>query len=131
MRQEDARYILNIRLSSTMRQDTPVWNYTSTGKYSVKSGWGLWKMRNNLVFQRKREHIVKVIYDAVSDFEQWEEEGEKMRRKGQTRQDEETVPPCTQYYCYVDAFWKDDKEVAGVVRQILREKQKRKRYTWL
>ncbi|CAN7040832.1 unnamed protein product [Brassica oleracea var. botrytis] len=24
-------------------------------------GWGLWKMRNNLVFQRKREHIVKVI----------------------------------------------------------------------
>ena len=41
MRQEDARYILNIRLSSTMRQDTPVWNYTSTGKYSVKSGYHL------------------------------------------------------------------------------------------
>uniref|UniRef100_A0A0D3DCR1 RNase H type-1 domain-containing protein n=1 Tax=Brassica oleracea var. oleracea TaxID=109376 RepID=A0A0D3DCR1_BRAOL len=37
-----------------------------------------------------------------------------MRRKGQTPQDQETVPPCTQYFCYVDACWKDDKEVAGV-----------------
>ncbi|CAN6844624.1 unnamed protein product [Brassica oleracea] len=79
-------------------------------------------MRNNLVFQRKREHIVKVIYDAVRYFEQWEEanikfnqeEGEKMRRKGQNPQDQETVPPCTQYFCCVDASWKDDKEVAGV-----------------
>ena len=85
-------------------------------------GWRLWKMRNNLVFQRKREHIVKVIYDAVRYFEQWEEanikfnqeEGEKMRRKGQNPQDQETVPPCTQYFCCVDASWKDDKEVAGV-----------------
>lgn len=85
-------------------------------------GWRLWKMRNNIVFQRKREHIVKVIYDAVRDFEQWEEalfksnqeEGEKMRRTGQALQNQETAPPCTQYYCYVDASWKDDKEVAGV-----------------
>lgn len=38
MRQEDARYILNIRLSSAMMQDTPIWNYTSTGEYNVKSG---------------------------------------------------------------------------------------------
>ncbi|KAG2328016.1 hypothetical protein Bca52824_010744 [Brassica carinata] len=79
-------------------------------------------MRNNLVFQLKREHIVKVIYDAVRDFEQWEEanlkfnqeEGEEMRGKGQARQAQEIVPPFTQYYCYVDASWKNDKEVAGV-----------------
>ncbi|KAJ0264716.1 Reverse transcriptase zinc-binding domain-containing protein [Hirschfeldia incana] len=257
MKQEDARYILNTRLSSTMKQDTPIWNYTSTGEYNVKSGyhlcnqllniqrsgqqenrglseelkrscfsiwsltlppkiktfwwrilhdglpvaenlrkrnikidnacqicgeypetqdhmffqcrvakeiwtmaptrfgneeevqpqshqnvkmltslvkkdkrellnffigWRLWKMRNNLVFQQKREHIVKVIYDAVRDLDQWneatlklnQEEGEEVRRKGQACQIQEIVPPGTQYYCYVDASWKDDKEVAGV-----------------
>ncbi|KAF3512583.1 hypothetical protein F2Q69_00003389 [Brassica cretica] len=31
---EDAQYILNIRLSSAMNQDTPIWNFTKTGEYT-------------------------------------------------------------------------------------------------
>ena len=38
---EDAQYILNIRLSSAMNQDTPIWNFTKTGEYTVRSGYHL------------------------------------------------------------------------------------------
>ena len=42
IRPEDARYILNIRPSSTKGQDTLIWNYTTMGEYTVKSGYHMY-----------------------------------------------------------------------------------------
>lgn len=33
----------------------------------------IWKMHNNIVFQQKRDHIVKVIHDTVRESNQWKE----------------------------------------------------------
>ena len=63
-----------------------------------------------------------MIHDAIRDLNQWEEaitkvnseDGEEGRKKRQAYEYQENVPAGTQYYCLVDASWKNDKEVAGV-----------------
>lgn len=85
-------------------------------------GWRVWKKRNNLIFQQKRDHIVKVIHDAIRDKGQWEEANaslnkqneEEERLKENPQPDQKAVSAGAQYYCQVDASWKNDKEVAGV-----------------
>ncbi|KAG2299519.1 hypothetical protein Bca52824_035991 [Brassica carinata] len=173
-----------------MDQDTPIWIFTKTGEYTVRSGYhlcnqlwnhlsleqegsksltedakkscsGIWKLNlppkiktfwwrilhdglpvaENL---RKRnikidnaclmcgeypesqyhllEHIVKVIHDAIRDLCQWEEANtcsnqhntENERQKEEPSHIQQTLPSGAQYYCQVDASWKNDKEVAGV-----------------
>ncbi|KAG5378873.1 hypothetical protein IGI04_026715 [Brassica rapa subsp. trilocularis] len=150
IREEDARYILNTRVGSITCQDTPVWNFTRTGEYTVRSGyhlcnqnvnelislvkkdkrellnffigWRVWKKRNNLIFQQKRDHIVKVIHDAIRDLGQWEEANSSLKQqcareerpKENPLQAQHTMPTSAQYYCQVDASWRNDEEVAGV-----------------
>lgn len=57
IRQEDARYILNIRLGSKMSQVTPIWNYTNTGEYNVKSGYHLCKQILNQQRSEQQDNI--------------------------------------------------------------------------
>lgn len=60
-----------------------------------------WKMRNNLVFQKKSEHILKVIHDALRDSSQWHEGNN--RPSVHTEDLHETLPADSLYYCQVDA----------------------------
>lgn len=36
-------------------------------------GWRIWKMRNKLLFQNKREHITHTIKAAMMDKQAWDE----------------------------------------------------------
>ncbi|KAH0883585.1 hypothetical protein HID58_059681, partial [Brassica napus] len=245
IRPEDARYILNIRPSSTKGQDTLIWNYTTMGEYTVKSGyhmynqmqkqyrsdgqesreilpqkskhfggkfsmmdylllktckertlrliklvkyvekalkrritvtkeiwslvptsfgkdesvqtdthqnikemitlvkkdkrehlnfyigWRIGRMRNSLLFQQKREHILKVIHDALRDSGQWEEENNQSKQEDRVgrscmhpHEEQEAIPAEYQYFCHVDAFWKDEKEVAAPTKILLNQPNK-------
>ncbi|KAG2274916.1 hypothetical protein Bca52824_057471 [Brassica carinata] len=142
-----------------MDQDTPIWIFTKTGEYTVRSGYhlcnqlwnhlsleqegsksltedakkscsGIWKL--NLppkiktfwwrILHDGLPHIVKVIHDAIRDLCQWEEANtcsnqhntENERQKEEPSHIQQTLPSGAQYYCQVDASWKNDKEVAGV-----------------
>ncbi|KAF2610111.1 hypothetical protein F2Q70_00009983 [Brassica cretica] len=85
-------------------------------------GWRVWKKGNNIVFNQKREHIVKVIHDAIRDWNQWEEANnclnqrntENERSNDEAIQCHQTTPSSAQYYCQVDASWKNSLEVAGI-----------------
>lgn len=85
-------------------------------------GWRVWKKGNNIVFNQKREHKVKVIHDAIRDWNQWEEANnclnqrntENERSNDEAIQCHQTTPSSAQYYCQVDASWKNSLEVAGI-----------------
>ncbi|CAN7103677.1 unnamed protein product [Brassica rapa subsp. narinosa] len=36
-------------------------------------GWNIWKMRNNISFHHKRDHILKVIHAAIRENQNWNE----------------------------------------------------------
>lgn len=36
-------------------------------------GWRIWKMRNRLLYENKREHIVHVVHSSISNFQLWQE----------------------------------------------------------
>lgn len=74
-------------------------------------GWKIWKMRNSLRFQQKREHIFKVIHDALRDLGQWEEANNQSNQEDRQverlyrhpHEERKAVPVDCQYYCHVDA----------------------------
>ncbi|KAF8099630.1 hypothetical protein N665_0240s0005 [Sinapis alba] len=39
-------------------------------------GWRLWKMKNNIVFQQKREHILQVVHKAIRDHHLWKQKSQ-------------------------------------------------------
>lgn len=43
------------------------------GRLAWFLGWRIWKMRNILLFEKKREHIVHVIKSAIMDINLWKE----------------------------------------------------------
>lgn len=51
MRQEDAKYVLNIRPSALNRPDTCIWCYSKKGDYNVKSGYYLQRQLSGLASQ--------------------------------------------------------------------------------
>lgn len=86
------------------------------------AGWNIWKMRNNISFQHKRDHILKVIHAAIREYQFWNEamEAENSQEQStgvqnnQVKTIHEVLPPLTESYCLVDASWKSDQELAGI-----------------
>ena len=83
-------------------------------------GWRIWKMRNKLVFENERDHIVKTAHAAILDDRVWEE---AMRQNTLTSQVIHRSPQIslndilqhhTCMYCIVDASWKSPVEKAGI-----------------
>ncbi|CAF1707714.1 unnamed protein product [Brassica napus] len=35
------------------------------------AGWNIWKMRNNILFHHKRDHILRVIHAAIRENQCW------------------------------------------------------------
>ncbi|KAF8090143.1 hypothetical protein N665_0485s0018 [Sinapis alba] len=85
-------------------------------------GWRLWKMRNNIVFQQKREHILQVVHKAIRDHQLWQKAMEQDKQELQpirNKESQETsitqlIPQTAQYYCLVDASWKSQSEPSGI-----------------
>ncbi|XP_018484802.2 uncharacterized protein LOC108855464 isoform X2 [Raphanus sativus] len=85
-------------------------------------GWRIWKMRNKLLFQNKREHITHTINAAIIDKKLWDE---AMKLKEQPQlPSQPTLPNSTSdiigedtmLYCIADASWKTSNELAGSER---------------
>lgn len=83
-------------------------------------GWRIWKMRNKLLFQNKREHITHTINAAIIDKKLWDE---AMKLKEQPQlPSQPTLPNSTSdiigedtmLYCIADASWKTSNELAGI-----------------
>lgn len=83
-------------------------------------GWRIWKMRNKLMFDNSREHIVHVIKAAIMDRE--------LRKKAMLHDEPVTQSPCITHpqsindilppesllNCIADASWKSPTEEAGI-----------------
>lgn len=79
-------------------------------------------MRNKLVFEQQREHIVQVIHAAVIDYQQWKDANDQEEQVGpdpnvSCKNSASTTPmlPLTpSFYCLVDASWKNPRENGGI-----------------
>ena len=88
--------------------------------FALILGWRIWKMRNKLVFENKRDHIIRVIHAAVTDIRIWTEakaQNEMVLQRVSrpapvTIQD--ALPHEVQLYCIVDASWKSPSEKIGI-----------------
>ncbi|KAF3528651.1 hypothetical protein DY000_02041685 [Brassica cretica] len=108
---EDIPRILNIRPSTTNGQDKIRWNSKEDqkGTLALILGWRIWKMRNKLVFENKRDHIIRVIHAAAMDIRIWTEANaqNEMALQRVSRPAPETIhdvlPHEAQLYCIVDA----------------------------
>ncbi|KAF2581539.1 hypothetical protein F2Q68_00002559 [Brassica cretica] len=79
-------------------------------------------MRNDLIFQQNRQHILQVIHGALRDCQQWREALQlanqytqldwEMISKDTTIQ--EVLPSSASMYCFVDISWVNEKEVGGI-----------------
>lgn len=79
-------------------------------------------MRNDLIFQQNRQHILQVIHGALYESQQWREALQLAKQS--TQSDRKTIPktktiqevlPCSaSMYCLVDASWVNEKEVGGI-----------------
>lgn len=83
-------------------------------------GWRIWKMRNKLLFQNKREHITHVISASIMDKNLWDE-------AHQFNELPQLLPPSacptsivdiigeeTMLYCIADASWKSSIVLSGI-----------------
>ncbi|CAN6848339.1 unnamed protein product [Brassica oleracea] len=70
-------------------------------------------MRNNIIFNNKRDHIINMINGALRDLDQWREANKNTGDEEQNRQNKslskisikDKLPPNSEYYCLVDASW--------------------------
>ncbi|KAL0898439.1 hypothetical protein Bca101_082400 [Brassica carinata] len=60
----------------------------------------IWKMHNNIVFQQKRDNIVKVIHDTVRESNQWKEvkvqfpqENKQSTKNTENNRDDQVILP--------------------------------------
>lgn len=82
-------------------------------------GWRIWKMRNKIIFENKRDHIVQVIRAAWMDKRLWEEAIQLIPTNAQTTQAppssiSQIFPQGMEMYCIVDASWKSPVDKAGI-----------------
>lgn len=86
-------------------------------------GWHLWKMRNNLVFNCKREPIPKTIQKAIMDHQQWTEAVSQMNDYQEKRSSQvnhilktemEVVKSINTWCCFVDNSWVADDQKSGL-----------------
>lgn len=84
-------------------------------------GWKIWKMRNNIIFQQEREHIIHIVHKAIRGHQLWQqavEQEEQQRQLVRTTSPRkitlaEVIPQTAQYYCLMDASWKNQTEPSG------------------
>lgn len=90
------------------------------GMFALMLGWRIWKMRNKLVFENKRDHIIRVIHAAALDMRVWAEasmqnESTLLRvSRPEPMNIYEILPHEAQLYCIVDASWKSLSEKIGI-----------------
>lgn len=83
-------------------------------------GWRIWKMRNKLLFQNKREHITHTIKAAIMDKQAWDEANRLSESPQQTNRPPQPtsigdiIEEDTMHYCIADASWKSFTEPAGI-----------------
>ncbi|KAH0922286.1 LOW QUALITY PROTEIN: hypothetical protein HID58_022304 [Brassica napus] len=90
------------------------------GSLPLFLGWWVWKMRNKLLFENTRVHIVQVIKTAIMDQQLWREallhdEPAVTHTNVTPIQSIDDIPPqepC--FYCIADASWKSPNENAGI-----------------
>lgn len=83
-------------------------------------GWRIWKMRNKLVYENRRDHIIQVLNAAYVDVKIWKEA--LTQREPTARIDvassinsvQEILPHNAELYCIVDASWKSPKDKIGI-----------------
>ncbi|KAJ4868355.1 Ribonuclease H-like domain protein [Raphanus sativus] len=136
---EDVQRIMRLRPSITGGNDVLYWRLSNSRKYIVKSGYhvqkqmddedalinqdgeyGIWKMRNKLLFENTRVHIVQVIKKAIMDLNllkealQLNEPVSSDSKENHYHSIEDILPrePC--FYCIVDASWKSPYETACI-----------------
>ncbi|KAL0733623.1 hypothetical protein Bca4012_009833 [Brassica carinata] len=79
-------------------------------------------MRNKLIFEQQREHIVQVIHAALRDYKQWCEaieldtEGHlnPTNLTSNSKEKHTEMPSVPSQYCLVDVSWKDSLECGGI-----------------
>ncbi|KAF8096062.1 hypothetical protein N665_0318s0015 [Sinapis alba] len=83
-------------------------------------GWRIWKMRNKLIFENKRDHIIHVLSAAYVDLMTWKEALNLKEPKMQVTSAsninsvQEVLPEETELYCIVDASWKSPNDKIGI-----------------
>lgn len=83
-------------------------------------GWRIWKARNKLVFENKRDHITQIVNAAVMDSKIWKEALTQNKETEQTVSNplvssvQEILPQHTELYCIVDASWKAPMDNIGI-----------------
>lgn len=84
------------------------------------TGWRIWKMRNKIIFDNKRDHIVQVVHSAIMDEKVWKEvimhNVTEQHTTQQTSQNSTNniLQLQTNYYCVVDASWKSPTDKVGI-----------------
>ena len=87
-------------------------------------------MRNNIIFNNKRDHIINMINGALRDLDQWREANKNTGDEEQNRQNKslskvsikDKLPPNSEYYCLVDASWKSSRKEMGLAGTYTEEK---------
>ncbi|XP_018436416.1 uncharacterized protein LOC108808815 [Raphanus sativus] len=84
-------------------------------------GWRIWKMRNKLLFENKRDHIVSVINSACLDQKMWMEaisthnsKEDQAIQSSRPKSIQDVLLADTTDYCLVDASWISPTEMCGI-----------------
>ncbi|XP_013633142.1 PREDICTED: uncharacterized protein LOC106338790 [Brassica oleracea var. oleracea] len=89
-------------------------------------GWRIWKMRNRLLYENKREHIVHVVHSSISNFQLWQEANSSTEdmdtiTNKQPSSLQEVIPEEAEYYCLTDASWITPATTAGIGWSLFRK----------
>lgn len=87
-------------------------------------GWRVWKMRNNFIFNGKREWILNIIARGLADYKEWIEVQKKTnnQQEHQPKATEKPKPKSVDevfqlphpLFCFVDSSWLSNKDKAGI-----------------
>ncbi|KAL1210735.1 hypothetical protein V5N11_026506 [Cardamine amara subsp. amara] len=84
-------------------------------------GWSLWKARNHLVFNDRRDHISHIVSKAITDYQLWQQAQTELSHDINALpcnalgvSTEDILNKSTGYVCFVDASWNSQTQPAGV-----------------